>query len=90
MHRQRKKYLHFTIILCIIICLLSCAKKYSGKKAPKAVKGILDLQGWDFEKDGPVELDGEWEFHWKKFKEIWKLAPNSYQGNYYRYDDLQT
>ena len=22
--------------------------------------GVLDLTGWDFEKDGPVELKGEW------------------------------
>jgi two-component system, sensor histidine kinase ChiS len=25
---------------------------------------VLDLTGWDMEKDGPVRLDGEWEFYW--------------------------
>ena len=23
--------------------------------------------GWDFEKDGTINLDGEWEFYWKEF-----------------------
>lgn len=28
--------------------------------------------GWDFEKDGSIDLDGEWEFYWKEF-----VPPNS-------------
>ncbi len=32
----------------------------------QAHKGILDLRQWDFEKNGPVKLDGEWEFYWEK------------------------
>lgn len=31
--------------------------------APRAVGGILDLADWDFQKDGIVALDGEWEFY---------------------------
>ncbi|MDB5873143.1 MAG: hypothetical protein JWQ07_2585 [Ramlibacter sp.] len=29
---------------------------------PLARGGMLDLSGWDFERDGIVSLDGEWEF----------------------------
>lgn len=25
------------------------------------------MSDWDFDKDGPLALEGEWEFHWKKF-----------------------
>ena len=32
----------------------------------KAQKGILDLRNWDFAKNGPIKLDGEWEFYWEK------------------------
>jgi adenylate cyclase len=32
----------------------------------QAHKGILDLRQWDFEKNGPIKLDGEWEFYWEK------------------------
>ncbi len=31
----------------------------------KSVKGYLDLTSWDLHKDGPVKLNGEWEFYWK-------------------------
>ncbi|WP_168735980.1 hybrid sensor histidine kinase/response regulator [Cohnella fermenti] len=31
-----------------------------------AVDGVLDLTGWDFERDGEVRLGGEWEFYWNE------------------------
>jgi two-component system sensor histidine kinase ChiS len=36
--------------------------------APRAVRGVLDLSGWDFQRQGPVKLDGEWEFHWGRLE----------------------
>ncbi len=53
-----------TLVLCLI--LFHCAPS-DKKPLPKAVKGILDLREWDFEKDGNINLDGEWEFYWKEF-----------------------
>ncbi|MFW7380425.1 MAG: 7TM diverse intracellular signaling domain-containing protein [Oligoflexus sp.] len=32
----------------------------------QAKKGILDLRNWDFEKQGIVELKGEWQLFWKQ------------------------
>jgi hypothetical protein len=52
-----------TLVLCSI--LIHCAPS-DKKPIPKAVKGVLDLRDWDFEKDGNVNLDGEWEFYWKE------------------------
>lgn len=53
--------LFFILPLC---CLLTaCQGQYSGKESPKAVKGVLDLSSWDFEKDGTVNLEGEWEYY---------------------------
>ena len=57
------------VILCILAVILSfngCGKSYSGKKAPSAVSGIIDLREWDFEKDGPVRLRGEWDLYWNQ------------------------
>lgn len=34
------------------------------KQMPRAVRGVLDLSGWDLVEDGIVRLDGEWEFYW--------------------------
>ena len=33
---------------------------------PIAQSGVLDLRHWNFERDGPVELKGEWFFWWKE------------------------
>jgi len=63
-----------TLFLIIIsIVFLSCSK--TGKEQPIAKKGVLDLRGWDFEKDGSIELKGEWEFYWDK---------------HFQYDDFQS
>ena len=56
-------------ILCLFLILslvfFSCISHK--KNPPKVEKGEIDLREWDFEKDGRVRLEGEWEFHWKKF-----------------------
>ena len=38
----------------------------SGQKGPNAVQGILDLKEWNFEQDGNVRLNGQWEFYEKQ------------------------
>lgn len=63
--------------LCILALLgvfavsaIACSD-YSGRKPPAAVRGVLDLTAketvWDFFADGPLVLNGEWAFFWRKF-----------------------
>ncbi|MCF8225352.1 MAG: sensor histidine kinase [Bacteroidales bacterium] len=33
---------------------------------PKAEKGVLDLQGYDFSKSGILTIEGEWKFFWEQ------------------------
>ncbi|HNI90927.1 MAG TPA: adenylate/guanylate cyclase domain-containing protein, partial [Leptospiraceae bacterium] len=56
------------IILFIILFFNSCdlSNLTGNKNKTLAKKGILDLREWDFNKYGPIELDGEWEFYWEK------------------------
>jgi len=49
-----------------LTALPSCKNGSSHKKGPLAVKGLLDLRGWDFKEDGALNLDGEWEFCWDR------------------------
>jgi two-component sensor histidine kinase len=42
------------------LSLFSCGS--DGKEAPKAENGLIDLRGWNFAKEGPVALSGEWLF----------------------------
>jgi|GEM_PF-4913282 len=59
----------FLSIPAILFALYCQDKAYNpqNKPIPKVEKGVLDLRGWDLEKDGPVALDGDWEFYWKEF-----------------------
>lgn len=58
------------IVLILVVLLLlftpACHSTHDGKAPPRAVRGVLDLSHWDFEKDGPVDLNGEYEFHWER------------------------
>ncbi len=50
------------VLLFLISLLLSC--KTFDKSIPIAKEGLLDLSHRDFEKDGKITLDGQWEFYW--------------------------
>lgn len=63
------------LILSLVGMILSISAYNPPKKAPSAKKGVLDLTGWDFDKDGIVKLDGEWEFYWKRL-----LTYEDFQG----------
>ena len=53
-------------IAAITLLANSCLKK-EGRLEPRAVKGVLDLSDWDFERDGKVDLYGQWEFYYGAF-----------------------
>ncbi|NPV89327.1 MAG: sensor histidine kinase [Firmicutes bacterium] len=66
------KAVRITVSLAALLCLSALLvyvaiynTHHSGMPAVK--DGVLDLTGWDMEKDGPVALDGEWEFYWQEF-----------------------
>lgn len=54
----------FMAFCCLFLMLLpSYGNNSEIVKKPYAEKGIIDLHGWNFEKDGSINLDGEWEFY---------------------------
>ena len=58
------------IILVLLLLFFSeCKRADNEKVAPAAVKGVIDLRNWDFEKDGMVAFEGEWEFYWNELIE---------------------
>jgi hypothetical protein len=57
------------IIACVL--LIACdqlddlsSQNGAGNPPSRAVEGVLDLRSWDFERNGSVNLDGEWAFYW--------------------------
>jgi signal transduction histidine kinase len=52
----------------LLLCAFACACEQQSKTIvpPFAEKGVLDLRNWDFERQGPVNLTGEYEFYWNQ------------------------
>ena len=69
-------FLSFAVLL-----IISCDSKH--KKPPIAKNGVLDLRGWDFEKDGNVYMYGEWEFYWKKLLKPEDFKKDSLKPDFY-------
>lgn len=75
----------FVIIANILLLLSGCATDPTESKIPPvAVKGIMDLTNWDFNRDSILNLDGEWEFYYNQllyyedFKSIISSNNNDY------------
>ena len=66
---MKKRY----IIVCVLIIIIAIffGRQNLGerplKHVPLAQMGTMDLRDWDFEKDGPVELRGHWNFYFNTF-----------------------
>jgi AraC-like DNA-binding protein len=54
-------------LACATALFLSSACGADIPASPAATHGVIDLSRWDFVSDGPIPLDGEWEFRWKEF-----------------------
>ncbi|MGI6778210.1 MAG: sensor histidine kinase [Acetivibrionales bacterium] len=68
--------LFIAIIIANILLISGCNGKVAEiKSTPRAVNGILDLSNWDFQKDGVIRLEGQWEFYWNQF-----LDPTDFQN----------
>jgi len=82
MKSELHRYLLFSIIF-LFFFFIACRSDLPDKTPPEAVKGVLDLTDWDFKRDGPVDLNGEYEFYWKQhFKpsEFLKATPPQKTG----------
>jgi hypothetical protein len=68
---MRYRYILSTIGLLFFFICVACTGIRSGNRPekiiPEAVGGVLDLSLWDFLEDGPITLNGEWDFYWKSY-----------------------
>ena len=66
------KNLNKIVLLIIVMMFMISGCKYKEHKTepPKAIKGVIDLSQWDFDKDGEVEIDGEWEYYEGRYIQV--------------------
>ncbi|MGD8241747.1 MAG: PAS domain S-box protein [Desulfobacterales bacterium] len=62
--RKRGLISWLALLSAILAMVCACRKVTPDRTPPEAVKGLLDLSGWDLAQDGPVPLTGEYEFYW--------------------------
>ncbi|MCB1323398.1 MAG: 7TM-DISM domain-containing protein, partial [Leptospiraceae bacterium] len=68
----------YRALLCVSSTLiLACGAHNTVGQKPRATRGVLDLHDWDFDKNGPVDLSGEWQFYWQQFMPPEQLRANS-------------
>jgi signal transduction histidine kinase len=59
-----RQIIYSFVFLLIGVC--ACEQQTETRVLPLAVKGVMDLSQWDFKRDGPVKLTGEFEFYWNQ------------------------
>ena len=59
-------FMSSAVAVIILAVVLSSCNNETRMNRPAAVKGELDASSWDFDKNGPITLNGEWEFYWGK------------------------
>ena len=69
------------MFLCCLFFQAGCGRGPVKKDKPLAVNGIIDLSGWDFKKNGPVNLDGQWEFRRDRLMNPMDFAEKTGQKN---------
>lgn len=61
---MKTRHINRRIVICFLIIFVASACSDPPPAPPiRAQKGVLDLSSWDFDKDGILELAGEWEFY---------------------------
>jgi two-component system sensor histidine kinase ChiS len=61
-----KQWVLAGILVGLIVIGISYAVSLYPVKRATVAHGVLDLTGWDWQRDETVELDGEWEFYWRQ------------------------
>lgn len=74
LHRSKIGVILIILISCIIFL---CGCERVPNNAPTASQGKMDLSNWDFQRDGIIKLDGEWELYPGKL-----LEPKDFSGNH--------
>lgn len=63
-------------LILFVVLLVSASAALAEPVAQKPVveQGLIDLSRWRLNRDGPVKLDGPWEFYWNQL-----LAPEDFK-----------
>lgn len=55
-----------TLIYVFGLLFLTHSSLFSREEIPLAIGGVLDLRDYNFKTEGPISLEGEFEFYWNQ------------------------
>lgn len=64
---MRRNFLIFFLLLCVLAVIVGVHSRGQDPQLPRAVQGVLDARGRDFDQQAAVKLDGEWNLYWQRF-----------------------
>ncbi len=67
--------MHVFLFVCFAALSLASSGCAARGSVPAANEGVIDLSGWDFERNGNAILGGDWELYWKEL-----LRPGDSRG----------
>ncbi len=70
------------LLRVLLILFWSGSSLLWAQAVPKIQKGVLDLRGTDLNIQEPIELAGEWEFHWDRLLSPEDIKQNSSEKAY--------
>lgn len=59
-----KHVLSAFFLLALAFVATGCGGSDVKQEPPEAIQGVIDLTNWDWDRDGPVPLNGVWAFEW--------------------------
>ena len=77
-------------LLLGFLFLSACQNDNTLSEIPQAQAGRLDLQSWDFQRDGLINLDGEWAFYWEALLSPGQVQPDTPPDAYVPVPDAWT
>lgn len=81
---KRSITVFFILFAFLLLLFLSMPeKKVESPNTFHAVKGLIDLSGWDMNETKILRLDGEWEFYWNQL-----LIPQDFQTQISSFDKV--
>lgn len=60
---SKRRLLAF-VLLALAFVATGCGSASAKPEPPEAAGGAIDLTNWDWDRNGPVPLNGEWAFEW--------------------------
>ncbi|MGG1637405.1 ATP-binding protein [Paenibacillus sp. NRS-1760] len=84
--KNKITFKYVAIILLFLSVLLALrwtwSELFSTAEHPRAVNGVLDMRGWDFNNSATIPLDGQWEFYPAKLIHQQDVQPLQNQFRY--------